>query len=214
MITKLVCLGNSYKEGGRCLAGVELDSSHKVVRSGSNPKWIRPICNTPHGEIPTSLVEHINLLDIVTINVTSRSSSGYQSENALFSSTPITKNGVFSKSALDTLCSTDDVIFGNHGKAVAQTSIGSLNKSLMMLKLSDFTIIEKVYPDNPTYPQVRLVFKYKDHKYDLPVTDPGFLHSYKINPHILDRIRTIYVTLSLGVEFNGWYYKLVAAILW
>jgi hypothetical protein len=214
MITEFVCLGNSTKVGGRCLAGVEVDSNHRVVKNGSHPKWIRPICNTLHGEIPTDLVANIKLLDIVSIDVTGRTSTGYQSENALFVTSSIARKGTLSKSSLDEMCESERMIFGNRGKAVPEVSIGSLHRSLMLLKLTAFTAIEREYDDNPGNPQVRLVFTSTNVRYDLPVTDPVFLHSYKLNPQLLDRVNSIYVTISLGVELDGWYYKLVAAIIW
>ena len=39
MLTKFVCLANSFKEGGRCMAGIELDSESNPVFEKGKPKW-------------------------------------------------------------------------------------------------------------------------------------------------------------------------------
>jgi len=85
MPTRFVCLANSFKEGGRCLAGIELDKNNNPIIANGRLKWVRPICNTPHGEVPTDLVAHIEVLDIIEIEVTGYpDKEDYQSENALF----------------------------------------------------------------------------------------------------------------------------------
>src|SRR5687767_10046766 len=85
MKTRFVCLANSFKEGGRCLAGIELDNKNNPKIEIGHPKWIRPICDTPHGEVPTYLVAHLEILDIVQIDIIGYPDErDYQSENVLF----------------------------------------------------------------------------------------------------------------------------------
>ncbi|MCX6133017.1 MAG: hypothetical protein NTU47_04295 [Ignavibacteriales bacterium] len=214
MPTKFVCLANSYKEGGRCLAGIEIDNHYNAVRDRGRPKWIRPICNTQHGQVPTGLVQGLNVLDILGVQVTQRLNNGYQSENVYFDEKSLERTGVFNKTLLNNLCSDQTKIFGNYGKAVAPDAITTLSHSLMFVKLSVYEVIERTYSDSPGRAQVRLVFKYYEHTYDLPVTDPQFLHKYKLNPDVLTGVRELFITLSLGVLHQGWYSKLVAAIIW
>ena len=57
MPTKFICLANSFKEGGRCIAGIELDANNIPVIIDNRPKWIRPVCNTEHGEVPINIAE-------------------------------------------------------------------------------------------------------------------------------------------------------------
>src|SRR5689334_3056499 len=114
MLTRFVCLANSHKEGGRCLAGIELDSGGNHFFENGRRKWIRPICtHTPHGEIPTSLVSGLKLLDIVEIEVTGRPEKTYQSENVFFNETHIKSVGTFSKDKLNNLCENVPTIFRN-----------------------------------------------------------------------------------------------------
>lgn len=71
MDTYFICLANSYKRGGRCIAGVEIDidsNNHwKVKRNADgSPKWIRPISQTTeYGEIPEGEACHFPLLSVV-----------------------------------------------------------------------------------------------------------------------------------------------------
>lgn len=88
MLTRFVCLANSYKEGGRCLAGVQLDEGGNPVIINRRPKWVRPICHTPHHEIPAYLAEDVRVMDIVQVDVTEYPPVSYQSENAFFDESP------------------------------------------------------------------------------------------------------------------------------
>jgi len=60
MPTRLVCLSNSNKLGGRCLAGIELDNQNNPVIIYGRPKWIRPICNT--GLHPRSWTKYVRVV--------------------------------------------------------------------------------------------------------------------------------------------------------
>lgn len=214
MPTRFVCLANSFKEGGRCLAGIELDNNNNPIIENGHPKWIRPICNTPHGEVHIHLVVHLNILDIIEIDVTGYPEvRDYQSENALFRENSIRVLGRYNSNNLNHLCDNRNLIFGNRGKAVSEEAIGTLSYSLMLINTNQFEVIERTYDDNPNKPQVRLVFTYNGNQYDLPVTDPVFLHNYQSNPDIMEDVNEIYLSLSLAVVHNHWHSKLVAGII-
>lgn len=214
MPTHFVCLANSFKEGGRCLAGIELDANNNPRIENGNQKWIRPICNTPHGEVHTHLVSHINILDIIELEVTNYpEEKNYQSENANFRENSIRVVGQFNRNRLDSLCDNRNLVFNNRGKAVSEEAIGKLTYSLMFIKTNQFEVVEKTYDDNPDRPQIRLIFSYNGNQYDLPVTDPVFLHHYQTNPDFLEECNELFLCLSIGVIWNAWYYKLVAGII-
>jgi hypothetical protein len=214
MPTRFVCLANSFKEGGSCIAGIELDANNNPRFENAHPKWIRPICNTPHGEVHTHLVSHIHILDIVEIEISGfPEERNYQSENSFFMETSIRVVGRFDGNQLDRLCENRNLIFGNRGKAVSAESIGNLSYSLMFVKPLQFEVNQKTYEGNPGPPQIRLIFTYKENRYDLPVTDPIFLNSYRTDPQVLDACNQLYLCLSLSVVWNDWYYKLVAGTI-
>ncbi len=208
MPTRFVCLANSFKEGGRCLAGIELDANNNPRIVNGRPKWIRPICNTPHGEVHTHLVSHINILDIIAVEITNYpETNNYQSENAYFRESSLTVIGNYNRDELDGLCDNRKFIFGNRGKAVPEKAIGNGTFSLMFIKVTTFEVIEK------NKSKFRLVFIFNGNQYDLPITDPVFLRRYQTNQDFLENYNQLYVSLSLAVEWNGWYYKLIAGII-
>lgn len=210
---KVVVLANSFKEGGRCLAGIEIDNQSNPKKLNNRPKWIRPICDTAHCEVPTHLVSHINLLDIIEFTPVGDFATGYQSENIKFDENSLKVIGRLEINKLSNFCDNSmRLIFGNKGKAVAKEQIEYLSYSLILIKVTSFEITQKVYPDNP-HPQIRIVFNFNNINYDLPITDPVFLHKYQTNNNVLQNINELFLILSLGVEYKEWYYKLAAAII-
>ena len=69
-----VCLANSYKRGGRCIAGIEVVISHddhwKIVKNpDGSPRWIRPIDQTTeYGEVLEGEACFIPLLTVVKLS--------------------------------------------------------------------------------------------------------------------------------------------------
>jgi len=209
---RFVCLANSNKEGGRCLAGIVLDEKNHPVFENDNSKWIRPICKTVHGEIPTPLVTGINILDIIEIEMLSfQNLDNHQPENVLFAERSLRVVGQYEKSGLGAFYASHRWIFGNRGKAIMKAEIDQHNHSLMFIKADDF----EVYQDTKDFfkPMTRVKFAYHGNRYDLPVTDPVFLKNYQANPEFVKGYNQMEMTLSLGVEYKGWYYKLIACII-
>ena len=210
---RFVCLANSFKEGGRCVAGIALDENNNPILENGNPKWVRPICNTTHGEIPIHLVANVNILDIIEIEVLSHPDlNSYQSENVLYEESSFHLIGSYNKNNLNILYASNHLIFGNRGKAISEDDINRHNHSLMFIKTTDFEAYQKTYADNPK-PQIRMNFTYCGNQYDFPVTDPVFLKKYQTNPDLVNTYSQIDMTLSIGVEHKGWYYKLIAGII-
>jgi hypothetical protein len=58
-----------------------------------------------------------------------------------------------------------------------------------------------------------LAFAHNVNSYDFPITDPVFLQRYQNNHNLLTNVNQLYLSLSLGVVWNDWYYKLVAGII-
>ena len=215
MPVKFVCLANSFKLHGRCVAGIVLDNKNKPVINNLGPKWIRPISASEHGEIPTHHVSHIKLLDIVEINDVTNVGKGHQSENVLYNENSIQIVGAYPKSELKDLCENERPnIFGNRGKAVAEDAIYRLHHSLMMIESNKHEFIRVPSERNPDKLQTRLRFFYKNQQYDLAITDPVFLENYEKDPEAFSNANDIFVTLSLAINLNDWYHKLVAGIIY
>ena len=215
MPTRLVCLANSFKEGGRCLAGIELDNQNDPIIINGRPKWIRPICNTPHGEIPNHITEPFQILDVLQINNIQAKPEGYQSENVLFDTRSLKKIGLFKKEELQKLCEDTKYVFATSYASLSEEVILKLNHSLLLIKTSVFKVIEKPNEHFPDKPKYRLVFSFNELTYDLSITDPSFLMKYQKNPDILESVDEVLLSLSLGIKFlaTNRYYKLVAGVI-
>jgi hypothetical protein len=214
MKTRFICLANSFKLNGRCVAGIELQANTDTPQvSKGRPKWIRPICTTQHGEVPTKLVEALKLLDIIEIQDVAYSPDRHQTENASFKENSIRRIEKFDIKGLPALCdSTEPYLFGNKGAAVIDTDIDGLTYSLMLVSTTEF----EVYQKTNSYGKVkhRLKFVYNAHTYDLVITDPVFLGDEKKNIEKISKKKEIFVTISLALPLNTWHHKLIAGIIW
>lgn len=213
MKKRFVCLANSYKEKGRCVAGIELDKKNNPILL-ERPKWIRPISDLAHGEIPNEIVENYQILDIIELETIKENPTGYQSENVTFKTDSIQKIDTFDKNKLEHFCENPKYIFLTRYPSLSKEVIQELDHSLIFIKPSTFKVIEKTY-EGASHPKHRLVFEYNGFEYDFSITDPVFLAKYQHNHNLLDEIDELYLCLSVGVKFEKTekYYKLVAGII-
>lgn len=220
MKTYFVCLANSKKYGERCIAGIELikneQGSFTPILIDHAPKWIRPVSGDINGQVPSDLVKGISLMDVVEIDVMERIPLGYQSENTSFVSSSIRIAGKYdvANSLHTTIVEQPTNIFGNRGKALDENAIANIQRSLILIKVSQAVVHVKF--ERFKY-HFRLQFVYNFVTYDLPVTDVGYIDKYLESNKDFNSSKKIekdiYLTISLGIEFEGWYYKLVAGIL-
>lgn len=213
MKTQLICLANSYKEGGRCLAGIALQENGNPILKNGIPLWIRPVCKTKWGEVPTFLAKNIALLDILEFELTEAAPEKFQVENYLFDTKSLATKGVYDKNLLRDLCDKDrHFLFGNKTKALSETEAQDLDHSLTMICVKRPRIVEKTYGD-PDKIQLRLIFDFNNNLYDLPITDPVFVNKYRYNKQLLNEFSEYCLVVSLGILHEGHHYKLVAAVI-
>ena len=208
----IALLAKSKKHGGRCIAGVEVmqkDGRYTILRDKGEPRWIRPVTRSGHGEVPSELVSKLNLLDIVEFPDLRPKPDGFQSENFTSGSLKPRLVARLSKTAsvLDEFVTTrTGPLFGNRGKAIIAGKIGDLDHSLLLVAADDaeFEATTNVKGN----PQLRVRFTYDSVEYDLPVTDPEFQDLFSEGLSFT----SCYLTLSVGVENEGWHSKLVAGV--
>ncbi len=212
MPARIVCLANSNKLRGRCLAGIRLDHKNRPRKLNDDPIWVRPISATEHGEIATDLVSHIQLLDVVEIELAEDHREAHQMEYYYFLEESLQVVDRFSFDGLEDLCETvRPFIFGNKHNAVHNDRIYLLHHSLLLVKPKNPRFFTAESERNPGKPKPRLSFEYKNLPYDFPITDPS-ITTNKIDG--LSNVSELYVTLSLGLPYEAWNYKLVAGVMY
>ena len=212
-----ICLANSYKRGGRCIAGVEItfdiSGGWKVVyNKDGRPRWIRPVAKTEYGEIPNFLAENINMLSVVKLCDVTPCPGKAHTENVHFSHIEQCNYNIpHNAETLNLLIDNKhQSIFHNRGRAVSVEMLMGVNYSLMLIKPDT----ANAYRDeNREKSKNRMKFTYYGVEYDLPITDPVFLDEFKREPNRYDDIPNLYLALSLGLEFEGWHHKLVAGVI-
>ena len=209
-----VCLANSRKYSGRCVAGVETDNStqeFKMNPETGRPQWIRPVTTREHGEVPHDLVWRLKVGDLVEMEAHSPCPNGYQSENFMI---PAQAPKAIGKACLERIEQLAEnhlpTLFGNRGKAIPREHIEKYNYSLTLIRVEDVRIYFKERERNI---QPRMLFIFNHNQYDLPVTDLDFILDYRQNNDILIGANAIYLTISLSMLHEDWYYKLVAGVL-
>ncbi len=83
------------------------------------------------------------------------------------------------------------------------------NINEMFIKPQKFEVYEKCYAFKK---QFRGRFTYNDVQYDLPITDIFFLNTLNKSIPYFNQ-DNVYLTVSLGIEFEGWHYKLIAGVI-
>ena len=205
----IVLLANSKKYGERCIAGIELQKSKgswSILRNSEGlPKWIRPVSNSKHGEISASIADQFSLLDVVEIDIAEEVPKGFQAENCLIQS--ISKTGNVRISARNLQMLTDrqhSKLFNFRGRSVSVEYVKAVDYSLMLIEPENFVTIAVEREFGKV--QKRGQFTYQGNDYDLPITDVDFVVGS-------EKGKKCFLTISLGVEYEGWHYKLIAGVV-
>lgn len=212
-----ICLANSYKHGGRCVAGIEIafDIKNKpiIVRHpDGRPCWIRPISNESDGSIPNEIARGIKLFSVVKLTDVVPCPHKAHVEDVKYSQM-VCKYGYFTPNDdLMNLCldKKHQNIFYFQGKAVSAQMVERLDYSLMFIHPEN---AQAYIDENKEKSKYRIKFNYYGSSYDFPITDPVFLEAFKAKPECSLELKNVYLTLSLGLEFEGFHYKLVAAVI-
>lgn len=221
MKKRIVCLANSWKNHGRCVAGVDLDTG----------KWIRPV--NPGGaklyksQIKNQFGNQPQVLDIINIPLKEKEPLYYQPENYIIDSESewqLEGRYEFDRLA-DLSCSGNDIciecnFFDENSDSIFTDNFMFLEckDSLSLIKPKELKI--KKRKRTKYGPQIRGEFLFGDKNYDLAVTDDKFKSPFygrnsRLNEYGYYKLDTdeIYLTISLGEELNEKHYKLVAAVI-
>jgi len=221
-VKRIVCLANSRKTGGSCIAGREWTGK------GPGP-WIRPVSDRPHREV--SLKEqryedgtYPQVMDIIDIPIVAACPEGYQQENFLLDrNAPWKKRGRADWQDLAAMADPPDVLWTNgfstsHGKndQVPEDQAMTSTSSLRLIRTDRLTL-SVCAPGAPFGNSRRKVYGRFHHAgawYRLRVTDPVYEKAYRERPVGDYHLPECYLTISLGEPWDdGFAYKLIAAII-
>ena len=212
-----ICLANSYKHGGRCIAGIEVvlqsDGSLGIVRhDDGRPRWIRPVSMSANGEIPNHLAESFKIFSLVKLTDVEPCPDNAHTEDVHCTRMEICPFELSpTKDFLNQLIDTQhQAVFYFRGKSIPTTIIDRLDYSLMLIHPDNACAYCDEGRENSKY---RMKFTYNGSNYDFPITDPVFLEQFKKSPNSYADLDGVYLVLSLGIAFEGFHYKLVATVL-
>lgn len=219
---RIVCLANSWKKGGRCIAGKEL------LKDGRPSVWVRPVSDRESEAVDQSERQYRDgsepaVLDVVDVPLLEARPRGHQQENWLLNPEYYwTREKRVTVGDLHRLV--DPVehlwIYGSESRnglnnRVSGTDVRCLAESLCLIEINDLVL--DVYDESNSFSNAvrrRIYggFRHGGTEYCLSVTDPVCEREYtSIGYH---EIGKCFLTISLGEEFkDGFCYKLIAAVI-
>jgi len=220
---EFVCLANSRKLGGRCVAGIEIERGRMVG-------WIRPISHRPGAAVSGQERQFQDgseprLLDLCRVRLLAHVPDAHQSENWLLdASRRWRRMGRWGWDALTRLQSGPEPLWltgdasTRHGKhdRVAVAHIDQVRESLRLIRVPRLGI--RVFTPNAAYSdnarRVQGTFTYLGEEYRLWVTDPEVESVYHCRQDGEYELRDCFLTVSLGERADdGFCYKLIAGVL-
>lgn len=218
---RIVCLANSRKLHGRCVAGVELAGSRAAG-------WIRPVSDRENQEVSEYERQYRDgsdprLLDIIDVPLLEHRPKGSQQENWLLDPERYwRKVGVFEWENLAALAETAGTLWRNGystGNGVNdRIPIDQAAEETSSLKLVHVDGLRlRVFAPGAAFGnskrRVQAHIRFAREDYSLWVTDPRIERKYLAKDDGYYQLRECYLTISLGEPLNEHCYKLVAAII-
>ncbi|ENI8055631.1 hypothetical protein ABZX01_001218 [Vibrio vulnificus] len=200
--SEVVVLANSIKHGQHCVAG-------KCVNTG---RWIRPVSSLQGGELSHQQARirnphgtfSVKPLQKVRIGIAQHAPLPHQPENYLIDGTVWVQNYSFDAGHLNTLLDTPVDLWGDGNRVVYALITAGFYQVPQSLYLVQVENLRLYYTDDD---KRRASFYYGGIDYDLAATDPRF------DEIVRDDLPTSGILcVSLGEEYQGYCYKLVATI--
>ncbi|HAZ61349.1 MAG TPA: hypothetical protein DCY89_07250 [Gammaproteobacteria bacterium] len=221
IMKRLLCLANSRKLNGRCVAGIELSGQQRLG-------WIRPVSAREHEEVSEYERQYEDgsdprVLDIMDVPLIEMRPRDYQQENWLLDPAQYWRRVV--RAAWSDLASHadpaaplwingDSTSNGRNDRITLAQATG-LTSSLRLIRLERLTL--SVFKPGEVFgnPKRRVQSRFTHHgtDYRLWVTDPTYERAYLLKPDGDYNLGEAFLTVSLGEPHNGACYKLVAAIM-
>lgn len=218
MHVDFICLANSWKHGGRCVAGIKADGSG----------WVRVLGQASDGTLfpgDYSFADHseAGIFDLIRVGVAEPRSSAYQPENWLIdgsrwqllsrpappSLAPLLKNAV---------CPEPELLGGVWDRlAKDDLERNPAEASLALVAPPSFELFHQLSYAGRARARGKFTLSAcgRSSVFNLSITDPMWHPAIvtQASPRIIDNAAGCFLlTISLGEEFGGFHYKLIATI--
>jgi hypothetical protein len=223
-VKRIICLANSKKTGGSCIAGRELLPDNTVGG------WIRPVSASPTAELLWQHARYANnylpkLLDIIDVPLLGPLPHLHQTENHLIDpSTRWVKTGEFPWSGLPPLCEYPVSLWINSDRTstgtfncISNHEATSLNSSLLLIHKNEITLekFDKSWGGRSRQ-SYAATFSHNNVVYSFDLTDPVAMNALKSGGGARLNLLNAYLCISLTEPWpmdNNRCYKLVAAVI-
>ena len=221
-VKKIVCLANSRKLAGRCIAGRQWSP-----RSGAG-NWIRPVSKRDNQEVSEYERQYEDgsdpqVLDIVEVPVLEPKPDCFQTENWLLDDEHYwRKVGRFSPLELPRL--TDPVArlwvdgystYHGRNDKIPLESASETSGSLRLIRVPQLTL--SVFSPGEAFGnakrRVQGQFDHAGNRYALWVTDPGYEKQYLAKLNGTYALGACHLTINLGEPYQRACHKFIAAII-
>lgn len=221
VVKRMVCLANSRKLAGRCMAG-------RLLEEGQPTGWVRPVSSREHEEVSEYERQYKDgsdpkLLDVIDVPLLEPRPKNYQTENWLLDPGYYwVKCGHVSSADLDHLTDPVADLWTNgmstyHGRndQIDVVRANQLDHSLRFVKLPALQL--SVFAPGAAFGnpkrRVQARFIHNRREYRLWVTDPKYEREYLQRENGDYDLGECFATISIGEPMEGYCYKLVAAII-
>jgi hypothetical protein len=216
-VKELICLANSYKRGGRCVAGLATDGSG----------WLRAVSPTPDGTLQMDdlLLDDGTepaLLDVIQVGFQAPRPALHQPENHVIDgqpwrlrARPLPPN---CRNVLRQAIQTNGPILGDHKDRVPHVTFQAkpAPASLALIASVRTELYRRRGPNGKW--QARGHFRLANdlRVYDFPLTDPLWVPRIVASDDLVEVEESgqrVLLTISLSEPWEGQCYKLVAAVV-
>ena len=221
-VKRIVCLANSRKLSGRCVAGREL-----AGEKAAGP-WIRPVSARLSQEVSEHERQYEDgsdprVLDIVSVPVLARKPDEWQTENWTLDAERCWKKlGSFSWFDLPRLLDPPEPLwidghstYSGANDKVPLDLLDSVSSSLRLVHLEGLRLC--VFAPGEAFGnskrRVQARFSHAGSEYRIWVTDPVYERKYLSKLDGKYQIGECYLTVSLGETYGRACYKLAAAVI-
>lgn len=219
----IICLANSRKPSGRCIAGKEFDG--QVFG-----RWLRPVSTRPTHEVSDRERRYGNgkvaqLLDIMKVPLNRADPFDHQVENHVLDGICCwTKIGTGNWDQVVSCVDSFDLAFWRnsestrHGKndKVSVANVKMAGSSLKLIRVSDLNLVvhfEPGYQGAPGRRRVRGRFSLNNTSYQMSVSDPDIEDLYLSGGDGTHPVGDAVLCVSLVEVYHGFAFRVIASLI-